>query len=142
MSHLLIKTYRHGTIYNKPHFFILNKGMNSGKPLTAPCANCFVVLAETEAQKINLFWLVYGLWKAKAFHYYLKGSVIPFVSIKEISGFIINKWDKVLNAPSDFNKIVNNLRVLDDQEKQYKQALQLINQYRAALVIGYIRKTV
>lgn len=36
MKTLLLKTHRPTTTYTKPHFFILNKGLNSGKPLKAP----------------------------------------------------------------------------------------------------------
>jgi hypothetical protein len=32
MLNFIIKTHRVGTIYTKPHLFVLNKGMNSGKP--------------------------------------------------------------------------------------------------------------
>jgi hypothetical protein len=32
MLNFIIKTYRVGTIYSKPHLFLLNKEMNGGKP--------------------------------------------------------------------------------------------------------------
>ena len=47
MLNLIIKTHRVGTIYTKPHLFILNKGMNSGKPQKEPFTNSFVVFFKT-----------------------------------------------------------------------------------------------
>jgi len=35
------KTHKKGNVYKSTHFFILNKGLNSGKPLNEPCAYIF-----------------------------------------------------------------------------------------------------
>ena len=51
MSTFEIKTHQIGRTYSNPHFFILNKGLNSGKPLTLPCPNCFVIISKNEADK-------------------------------------------------------------------------------------------
>ena len=32
MLNFIIQTHRKNTIYSKPHLFVLNKGLNSGKP--------------------------------------------------------------------------------------------------------------
>ena len=42
-------------------FFILNKGLNSGKPLLKPCPNCFIITTANEQEKEFLFWLCWGL---------------------------------------------------------------------------------
>lgn len=55
MSTFELKTHQVGRTYSNPHFFILNKGLNSGKPLTNPCPNCFVVTTSTEEEKNTLF---------------------------------------------------------------------------------------
>jgi len=57
MQNFQIKTRQPGRTYHKPHFFILNKGLNSGKPFTAPVRNSFVVSTETNEQKEALFHL-------------------------------------------------------------------------------------
>jgi hypothetical protein len=83
MKSYSIKTHQLGNSYQQPHFFILNKGLNSGKPLKHPCPNCFVCLASNDEENEFLYWLSFGLWKSKSFHILLKGSVIPFVTIHE-----------------------------------------------------------
>ena len=36
MQNFIIKTHQKDTIYSKPHLFLLNKGLNSGKPQKEP----------------------------------------------------------------------------------------------------------
>lgn len=52
MKTFRIKTHRASLTYSEPHFFILNKGLNSGKPLNNPCPNCFVCITTDEVLKI------------------------------------------------------------------------------------------
>ena len=48
MCAYILKSYNQKEEIRNPHFFILNKGNNSGKPLLAPCPNCFVIIAENQ----------------------------------------------------------------------------------------------
>ena len=43
-----LKTYNEKKEETKPHFYILCKGLNSGKPLEKPCPNCFCCVCENE----------------------------------------------------------------------------------------------
>jgi hypothetical protein len=73
MSNFGIKTHSVGRTYTKQHFFILNKGLNSGKPLEHPCPNCFVITSQTEEDKNTVFYLCYSLYLGRYFKP-LKGS--------------------------------------------------------------------
>ena len=79
-----LKTHKLNATYSEPHFFILNKGNHSGKPMNAPCPNCFVCICSTEEEKEMLYWLVMGLCQGRVFEQYLCGSVIPFVRINDV----------------------------------------------------------
>ena len=79
-----LKTHRLNTTYSEPHFFILNKGNHSGKPMNDPCPNCFVCICSSEEEKEMLYWLVMGLCQGRVFEQYLCGSVIPFVRINDV----------------------------------------------------------
>lgn len=83
MLNFEIKTHRVGITYKKPHFFILNKGLNSGKSLQKPCPNCYVITTESETDKNTLFHLSMMLQIAGFYEPSLKGSVIPFITIKD-----------------------------------------------------------
>lgn len=79
-----LKTHKLNTNYSEPHFFILNKGNHSGKPMNDPCPNCFVCICSSEEEKEMLYWLVMGLCQGRVFEQYLCGSVIPFVRINDV----------------------------------------------------------
>lgn len=82
--HKKISTYNPAYPLPQWHFFILNKGKNSGRPAHKPNTNCFVFSAENYEQMEFYFWLCYGLWKSKIFERSLIGSVIPFIRKHEL----------------------------------------------------------
>ena len=61
MSNYIIKTHRKDTVYTKPHLFVLNKGMNSGKPQKTPFTNSFVIIFSNEEDCESLFFIAYNL---------------------------------------------------------------------------------
>jgi hypothetical protein len=65
MRSVQLKTFNKNFNYEGHYFFILNKGLNSGKPLKNACANCFICLADSEEEKEQLYWfvMVYGTQK-------------------------------------------------------------------------------
>ena len=140
MQTLNNKTHRSGSTYQQPHFFILNKGNNSGKPLTAPCPNCFVIQFNNEDEKEQVYWLLFGLWRSKAFNQFLRGSVIPFVNLKDVKDCIRAGYQKATETPEQFKKSVATLRSLEQMEAQYKQNLQLIAEDKQMVFYRYILK--
>jgi hypothetical protein len=140
MRTLNIKTHRQGKTYAKPHFFILNKGNNSGKPLLIPCANCFVIQCKNPEEKEKLFWLIRGLWTSKAFHQYLRGSVIPFITLNDLSKCIFEGYQQAQTNPEQFQKSVKTLRSLEEIEKQYYENLRIIADARRVIFHRYMKK--
>jgi len=138
MCTFIIKSYRSGVVYSMPHFFILNKGNNSGKPLLAPCPNCFVIQLQCEEEKEQIYWLLYSLWQSKAFYPLLRGSVIPFVVLRDVKSCLLDGLNKVDENPAQFEKAVEALRSLEAMEKQYKQNLLLIANAKRMLFYKYI----
>ena len=126
-----IKTHKPGTIYPQHHLFILNKGLNSGKPLSSPCPNCFVVLADSETQRNQLFYSSFILWKGRFFYPLLRGSVIPFIIIKETRQLITNAY-MMLSNDKGVN-IFNKLKALDDVEENLNKQLKLIRGAKLSL---------
>jgi hypothetical protein len=124
----------------KPHFFVLNKGLNSGKPLSGYCPNSFRIEAENEEFKEILYWVSFALWRAKAFHPYLIGSVIPFIRIRDYKQLISEKLEIVKTNPAEFSETVKQLRLIELKEKQFMQNLQLIRELKQAYVTKYFNK--
>jgi hypothetical protein len=139
MQTLNIKTHRKGKSYEKPHFFILNKGRNSGKPLRQSCANCFVIQFPDTGTMEKIYWMMLGLWRSKAFHPYLRGSVIPFINLKDLKNCVSQAMVSFSNTPDQFNKNVKALRSLEELEKQYKKNLLMIESARQIIFNRYIK---
>ena len=92
MTNFIIKTHRVGTIYSKPHLFLLNKGMNSGKPQKEPFTNSFVIIFQNEEDCESLFFIAYSLWQTKFWHQHLVGSVIPFLRLNDFKKVLANHF--------------------------------------------------
>src|SRR5690554_2356510 len=139
MSNFKMITYREGGVYTGPHFFILNKGLNSGKPLKKPCPNCFVISCNSENEKENLYWIVYSLHQGKQFQMALVGSVIPFIRKNDLIK-IINDAQKVTShKPEAIKKTVSSLLQLEQQEENYKRIQNTLKQLRQVLVHQLIK---
>ena len=138
MCTFILKSYRQGVVYNMPHFFILNKGNNSGKPLLSPCPNCFVIQFKCEEEKEQIYWLLYSLWQSKAFYPLLRGSVIPFVVLRDVKSCLLDGLNKVAENPAQFEKAVTALRSLEAMEKKFRQNLKLVQDAKHMLFYKYL----
>jgi len=141
MKSFRIKTHRLESRYQQPHFFILNKGLNSGKPLNTSCPNCFVCIAENEADREFLYWLCFGLWRSKSFHLYLKGSVIPFITIDEIQKIIKENEIKASTKEQAFEKPIQALKLLDVNEQKIKLTLKMIDTTRQSIFHNLMKES-
>ena len=65
MCNFRLKSYNQKEEISNPHFFILNKGNNSGKPLVSPCPNCFTIQFTSTEDKEQAYWLIFCLWQSK-----------------------------------------------------------------------------
>jgi hypothetical protein len=139
MSNFEIKTHRSGRIYNTPHFFILNKGLNSGKPMQKPCPNCFVITTSTEEAKQTLFYLCLSLKIGQYFAYYLKGSVIPFITINDCLKVLKTAYFQ--NSMNDklLKKHILTINYIIQKEELLKQNLESIKQLKVAFIRNYFK---
>ena len=140
MPNFIIKTHRKDTAYSKPHLFILNKGMNSGKPQNTPCTNSFVVIFEKEEDCESIFFVAYSLWQTKFWHQFLIGSVIPFLRLTDFKKEFNPQASLMMVEHEQHLKNVAALKLLEKKEKQYKEDMNLINDLRKAILYRYNRK--
>ncbi len=132
-----ITTYTPGQPCSPFAFFILSKGMNSGKPLEHPCPNCFTFNAADQAEKDHFYCICFGLWQSRSFRPHLIGSVIPFIRLHDLIQVIHHASGKALENPAGFQKTVEALKILDRQEKQYHLNLLLISEAKRAIFANY-----
>lgn len=125
-----IKTHQLKNNYAQPHFFILNKGNNSGKPMEKPCPNCFVCLCKTDEEKQQLYWLFYGLWQGRFFNPFITGSVIPYIRLTDLKNTAILSLQKIELKPILYDKNINALQSLDNHSKLILEQYSLLNKLK------------
>jgi hypothetical protein len=87
---MTIKTYTG----QNANFYIQSKGLHAGRPLKNPIPNCFAVNTEVA----NAFEIVYSLWIAKAFQYYIGGTCVPFIRIGDLKNIVIPAIENAKNV--------------------------------------------
>ena len=140
MLKFIIKTHKKGIIYKKPHLFLLNKGMNSGKPQKEPFTNSFVIIFENESDFDTINLTAYALWKTKFWHQFLKGSVIPFLSLQDIRKEFSMKVNQEIKDHEQHVKSVEALKLLEQSEKRFYENLNLINDMRRVILHRYCNR--
>ncbi|MEZ7499604.1 hypothetical protein QO200_12755 [Flavobacterium sp. Arc3] len=137
MQNFIIKTHQKDTAYKGNQIFILNKGMNSGKPQKEPFTNSFVIMFPDEKDAETIYWLAYSLWKSKFWHQFLIGSVIPFLRIKDFKKNFDSKVNAMMQEHEFHKKHVQALRLLEQKEVQLCQNIQFINEIRRTILHSY-----
>ena len=120
-------------------FYILCKGLNSGKPLIAPCPNSFVCICKNEEEKDFYYWLLFGLWKAKYFHQFLIGSVIPFIRIDDLKKEVSTQAEQVRSQSKEYTATVDKIKMLEAREQNIRQQLALINDLKRAMIYRHLK---
>ena len=133
-----LKTYSPKQQARENQFYILNKGLNSGKPLKEPCPNSFVCSADCPQQLENLYWLSYALWKSNSYQPYLKGSVIPFVTIMDMKMILDKKLSQIKDAKIDILKITQTLKMIDRKEKDLLLATNKVKALKTAFLSAHL----
>lgn len=140
MPNFIIKTHQKNTCYKGEKIFILNKGLNSGKPQKEPFTNSFVIIFPNKEAAETVYWLAYSLWKAKFWHQSLYGSVIPFLRIQDFKKDFSTKVNEMLQDFEQHQKEVKALRLLEQQENHFHQNINLINDMRRVILDRYCKK--
>ena len=140
MQNFIIKTHQKGTIYSKPHLFLLNKGMNSGKPQKEPFTNSFVVIFDLEQDCENLYFVAYSLWQTKFWHQFLIGSVIPFLRLSDFKKEFFLKSKMMMEEHEAHVKHIAALKLLEQKEKQFHENISLINDMRRVILHRYCNR--
>lgn len=140
MQRLQISTHSNGKKYCQPHFFILNKGINSGKPLKCSCPDCFVFIADDETQMDFYYWLFYGLWKAKSFYRIHKGSVIVFITLSDLKTLISDASIRANEAGQIFEESIKTLKKLEQLESLYLKNLKLVSEAKRIVFHRYVQR--
>ena len=140
MTNFIIKTHRKDTLYKMPHLFILNKGMNSGKPQKEPFTNSFVIIFQQEVDCDNFYFIAFSLWQTKFWHQYLTGSVIPFLRLPDFKKEFNPRAKSMMEEHEQHQKNIAALKLLEQKENQFHENLKLINDLRRVIMYRYCKR--
>ena len=137
MPNFIVKTHKENVVYSDCKIFILNKGLNSGKPQKEPFTNSFVVIVQNQEDLETVYWLAYSLWKSNFWHISLCGSVIPFLRIGDFKKNFIPKVAGMLSDFEKHQKQVKALKLLEMQEQQCQKTIKLIQELKISILRDY-----
>jgi hypothetical protein len=100
--------------------------------MNEPCPNCFVVTIHTIEQRELLYYLCLSLQIGRYFSYYLKGSVIPFITIDDARKTLNTT---LLNYKKDQWQLkVEKLKKITSYEENLKLQLKTISDLKMAIL--------
>jgi hypothetical protein len=97
-----------------------------------PCPNCFVVTTETDEQREALYCLCFYLQIRRCFAFYIKGSVIPFITIADTRRVIdkaIENYDK-----DQWQLKIEKLKKITAYEENLRKQLATMAQLKIAML--------
>jgi hypothetical protein len=130
MFNFKLTTYNPSATYPAIRFYVLNKGLNSGKPLLEPCPNCFVCICNSEEEKENLYWIYFALWQSHKFRQELIGSVIPYIRKKEMTNLIKLAILKNEKRPEVLSKAIILLQSIEISMNKYQDLTMKLKQLK------------
>jgi len=130
-SHIQVKTYQ--GIRQPNAVYVLSRGLNSGKPLEAPCPNCFQIVSPNPMQAKAVARI---LFESGTLRPYLHGSVIEFVCIDVYRTQFITIWESL--NPDRAADTINKLDAIDKYLSNLTEQLKKIKQLRHYLAISAI----
>ena len=134
-----LKTHRPGIEYSGVHFFVLNRGENSGKPLVAPCPNCFVCECSNDEDKEALYWIFFALWQSHKFRYNLIGSVILYMRKKEMIDLVRDSFLKTQSNPELFQKTLILLKTVNEKDLHFQDLAATLKKMKRAVAMDLVR---
>lgn len=140
MKAVKIITYNPKNQKSDFEFYALSKGLNSGKPLDVPCPNCFVISCRNAEEKDFYSSLLFGLWKAKTFHQFLIGSVIPYIRIGDFKNFVAEQASHLQKKEPAFKNDIRKVKALEQKEKQMYEQLLLISELKRIYIARHLKR--
>ena len=137
MKQFSIRTYKQGLVIEQPHFYILNKGYNSGKPAHSPWVNSFVLSCNSQEDADYYYWLLFAIWSSDGFYSIRRGSVIEFVTLDCLKQVIRQFASYYSLHPEELSKAVKQLNMIQQLEDVTKDKLHTIKQMKHAIAKAF-----
>jgi hypothetical protein len=121
MRTVQLKTFNKNFNYEGHYFFILNKGMNSGKPMKSSCPNCFVCIAGSEEEKEQLYWLCFALMVFKILSLLPERLCNSIITIDDTKECLSKSLLKSNQNKADFQAAIQQAKKFEELENLMKR---------------------
>jgi hypothetical protein len=138
-SNFSLQSFNPAKKYAGFHFFVLNKGQNSGKPLDEACPNCFVIECDSEEQKESLYWICFALWQSHRFRQHLIGSVILYIRKKEMYNLVRDTFQKAQAKNELFQKSLILLKTVNEKDHYFEDLAATLKKIKREVARGLVR---
>ena len=135
-----IYTYSPKNATTEFELYALSKGLNSGKPLETPCPNCFVISCRKSEELDQYRTLLFGLWKAKSFHQFFVGSVIPFIRINDFKNLVFEQMAHLQEKQKAYQQDVKKFKALEQNERAMYEQLLLISELKRIYISRHLKR--
>ena len=123
------------TNFSEKVFFIQSHGNNAGRPLKKPIPNSWKV----ETDKKNAFEICFVVFHSKILNLYIRGSVIPFISLREYRKIILPYMNNELKCDDTFKKL-HIIKQIDNDLDNLEKRKTLYKNLKSALSIEILKK--
>lgn len=110
-------------------FYIQSHGLHAGRPLKEPIPNSW----EIETDIKNAFEICFMVYNSKTLKLYLRGSVIPFLSLEEYKKILKPLFDSPLLQEENTLKKLKSLQLLDVAIKKQEETRQYYNHLKTVI---------
>jgi hypothetical protein len=136
---MTIKTYngnRTEATATETVFFVQSHGFNAGRPLKEPIPNCWEVRTERSAD----FEILYIIFESKILDSFFRGSVIPFISLKDYKNIITPILKNAIHENRIINEHYMQIRKIESQMQQQDKIKKLMQELKKTLSIELFKK--
>jgi hypothetical protein len=128
MEKFKLKCYSASAAGTPAAFYLLSRGWHTGRPSYQPFVNSYAVFC-SPADVQKYYHCIYGMWEAGAFRQYMRGSVIPFVTIGDVFAVI----ETTMKAMKDVDKRVKSLQAIHEMEQNLRERLRTLGEMKRCL---------
>ena len=136
---MTIKTYNGTTAEAKNTetiFYVQSHGFNAGRPLKKPIPNCWEVRTERSAD----FEILYIVFESKILDSFFRGSVIPFISLKDYKNVITPILKNAIHENRIINEHYMQIRKIESQLQQQDKIKKLMQELKKTLSMELYKK--
>ena len=110
-------------------FYIQSHGLHAGRPLTEPIPNSWEIDTDTK----NAFEICFMVYNSKILNNYLRGSVIPFLSLHEYKKIIQPLFTNPIQHEETTLKKLKTLQLLDAAIQKQEDTKKYYTELKTAI---------